>query len=43
MKLLTASRLRAYRKCARLESLTYVEGWRTVVESEALASLPAKD
>lgn len=35
--LLTASRLRAYRKCSRLESLLYVQGWRTVQESEALA------
>ncbi len=37
MDLLTASRLRAYRKCARLEHLTYIDGWRPAVEPEALA------
>lgn len=35
--LLTVSRLRAYRKCARLESLQYVQGWRPAQTSEALA------
>lgn len=34
--LLTVSRMRAYRKCARLEHLRYVEGWRPIEESEAL-------
>lgn len=34
--LLSVSRLRSYRKCARLENLTYVEGWRPVEQSEAL-------
>jgi hypothetical protein len=36
MNILTVSRLRAYRKCARLERLLYVDGWRPVSESEAL-------
>ncbi len=35
--LLTVSRLRAYRKCSRLEHLLYVEGWRSAVDAEALA------
>lgn len=37
MELMTQSRLRAYRRCARLESLQYVQGWRPVADSEALA------
>lgn len=37
MALLTASRLRAFRRCARLETITYVEGWRPVQEEDALA------
>lgn len=36
MELLTHSRLAAYRRCARLEKLKYVDGWRPVRESEAL-------
>lgn len=35
-KLLTVSRLRAYRRCARYERLSYVDGWRPVRDSEAL-------
>lgn len=35
--LLTASRLQSYRRCARLEWLQYVEGWRTVATADALA------
>jgi len=35
--LLTASRLRAFRKCARFESLEYVRGWRPVHEDDSLA------
>jgi hypothetical protein len=34
--LLTASRLRAFRTCARLHQLRYVEGWRPRETSEAL-------
>jgi len=34
--LLTNSRLRAYRECARLHRLLYEEGWRPVRESEAI-------
>lgn len=34
--LLTQSRLRAYRDCSRKHYLLYVEGWRPVVEAEAL-------
>lgn len=34
---LTHSRLRAARKCARLERLAYVDGWRPVEEAEALS------
>lgn len=37
MNLLTVSRLRAYRKCARYERLTYVDGWRPARDAEALA------
>lgn len=36
-ELLTASRLRAYRKCPRYERLTYRDGWRTVETPDALA------
>lgn len=36
MELLTHSRLRAYRKCARYEALRYREGWRPARDSEAL-------
>jgi len=36
MELLTNSRLRAARTCARLHHYLYVEGWRPVRESEAL-------
>jgi hypothetical protein len=35
-RLLTASRLRCFRTCARLHHLRYVEGWRPRQESEAL-------
>jgi hypothetical protein len=34
--LLTSSRLRCFRTCARLHQLRYVEGWRPRKESEAL-------
>lgn len=36
MNLLTSSRMRAFRECARLHRLRYVDGWRAVRESEAL-------
>jgi hypothetical protein len=36
LPLLTASRLRAFRTCARLHQLRYVEGWRPIQESEPL-------
>ena len=36
MNLLTSSRLRAYRTCARYHHLRYVEGWSPVREQEAL-------
>jgi hypothetical protein len=36
IELLTASRMRAFRDCARLHQLKYVEGWRPVETSEAL-------
>jgi hypothetical protein len=36
VNLLTSSRMRAFRDCARLHRLKYVEGWRPVRESEAL-------
>lgn len=32
--LLTSSRLRCFRTCARLHHLTYVEGWRPKTEPE---------
>ncbi len=35
--LLTVSRFRAYRKCSRLERLTYVDGWRPVKSDDNLA------
>lgn len=36
LQLLTASRMRAFRDCARLEYIRYVERWQPVKESEAL-------
>lgn len=36
MNLLTASRLRAYRRCARYERLAYVDGWRSTRDADAL-------
>ena len=36
MDLLTNSRLRAFRTCARLHSLRYIDGWQVVRTSEAL-------
>jgi hypothetical protein len=36
LPLLTGSRLRCFRTCARLHQLRYVEGWRPRQESEAL-------
>ena len=36
MRLLTASRMRSFRDCARLHHLRYVEGWRPVREGEPL-------
>jgi hypothetical protein len=36
VNLLTSSRMRAFRECARLHRLKYVEGWRPLRESEAL-------
>lgn len=35
--LLTASRLRAYRRCNRLERFLYIDGWRAVREDENLS------
>ena len=37
MKWLTASRLKAYRRCARYERLAYVDGWRSVRDGAAAA------
>ena len=34
LPLLTSSRMRSFRTCARLHQLTYVEGWRTKTEPE---------
>lgn len=36
MELLTASRLSTYRKCARREWFAYREGWRPIVDGDAL-------
>ena len=36
MNLITNSRMRAFRTCARLHDLSYNEGWKPVQESEAL-------
>lgn len=36
LPLLTASRMRTFRSCARLHHLRYVEGWRPAIEAEAL-------
>ena len=36
MNLLTSSRMRSFRECARLHHLRYVDGWRSVRESEPL-------
>jgi hypothetical protein len=36
VELLTASRLKTYRECSRLHKLRYIDGWRPVVESDAL-------
>lgn len=36
IEILTASRMRSFRDCARKHQLAYVEGWRPVVQAEAL-------
>lgn len=36
MNLITNSRMRAFRTCARLHDLSYNDGWKPVLESEAL-------